>query len=232
MNRADLAEKINPYEVLAAQALSPGRPIVARLVGRRFDPLYEGGQFDRPFDPRFGKMMLKTLTHLCATLGATYGYCERSEMSLFAVSNGGEARRLVSRIGGEAAGKLSLLLGDVVTFETRLYEFPSSDEACEYFKWRSEESQSNSLDVYCNHVLITNGADPQAVPMILEGLDNDEKVELLRQNALDYGQVPSWQRRGAGVYVAADNGSSGRLVVDLNLPETTAYADYLRRFVA
>jgi tRNA(His) guanylyltransferase len=231
MNREALAEKINPYEVLSSQELTAGRPIVARLVGRKFDPLYEASKFERPFDPKFGKMLLKTLSHLCNTLGATYGYCERSEMSLFAVSNGGEARRLVSRIGGEAAGKLSLLVGEVVTFETRLYEFPSAEEAREYFSWRSEESRTNALEYYCNHVLITNGADPQAVPMILEGLDNDEKVELLRQNELDYSQVPTWQRRGAGVYVAHDNGSAGRLVVDLNLPDPDVYADYIKRYV-
>jgi tRNA(His) 5'-end guanylyltransferase len=231
VNREALAERINPYEVLPAHQLEAGRPIVARLVGRRFDPLYDTAKLEKPFDTRFGKMMLKTLSHLCATLGAHYGYCERSEMSLFAVSNGGEARRLVSRIGGEAAGKLSLLLGDVVTFETRLYEFPSPEEARAYFRWRREESQSNALDVYCNHVLIVNGADPQAVPMILEGLDNDEKVELLRQNSLDYAQVPSWQRLGAGVYVSHDNGSTGRLTVDLNLPDVDIYPDYLERFV-
>ncbi len=153
-------------------------------------------------------------------------------MSLFAVSNGGEARRLISRICGEAAGKLSLLLGEVATFETRLYEFPSSDEACEYFKWRREESQANALDVYCNHVLITNGADPQAVPMILEGLDGDEKIELLRQNSLEYASVPSWQRRGSCVYVTQENGTPGHLVIDLNLPEPDAYGDYLRQRVA
>ncbi len=231
MSRADLAEKINPYEVLPAQGLISGRPIVARLIGRKFDPLYDA-QFEKPFDPKFGKMMLKVISHLCANLGATYGYCERSEVSLFAVSNGGEARRLASRIGGEAAGKISLLLGEVATFETRLYEFPSADEAWEYFKWRREESQSNALDVYCNHVLVTNGADPQAVPMILEGLDNDEKIELLRQNSLDYSQVPSWQRRGASVYVNQQNGTPGHLVVDLNLPDPDAYGDYLKRLVA
>jgi tRNA(His) 5'-end guanylyltransferase len=231
MSRADLAEKINPYEVLPAQGLISGRPIVARLIGRKFDPLYDA-QFEKPFDPKFGKMMLKVLSHLCSNLGATYGYCERSEISLFAISNGGEARRLASRIGGEAAGKLSLLLGEVATFETRLYEFPSADEAAAYFQWRREESQSHALDVYCNHVLTTNGADPQAVPMILEGLDNDEKIELLRQNSLDYSQVPSWQRRGASVYVNQQNGTPGHLVVDLNLPDPDAYGDYLKRLVA
>lgn len=222
------AERLSPYEVLPAQELAEGRPIVARLIGRRFDSLF-GGQFERPFDPRFGKMMLKTLSHLCAALGATYGYSERSEMSLFALSNGGEARRLLSRIGGEASAKLSLLLGEVATFEARLYQFPSTAAAWEYFLWRSEEFQAQSLDAYCVHVLTANGADPARVPMILEGMESQDKVDLLRQNGLDWSTVPAWQRHGAGVYVAHDNGSAGRLMVDLQLPAAAAYDEYVKR---
>src|SRR5439155_14226944 len=130
MRRPSFAEMIAPFEVLPAQDLSEGKPIVARLIGRRFEHLYEG-RFERPYDIRMGKMMVKTLSHLCSTLGATYGYAERNEISLFAISNGGEARRLLSRIRGDAAGKMSLLLSEVATFDTRLYEFPGSSGVCE-----------------------------------------------------------------------------------------------------
>lgn len=227
----DLSATISPFEVLATQPLTEGRPIVARLIGRKFEPLYDE-QFEKPFDARLGKMMLKTLSHLCAALGASYGYSERSEMSLFAVSNGGEARRLLSRISGEAAAKMSLLMGTVVTFETRLYEFTCADETWDYFRWRREEAQSHAIDVYCRHVLVASGSDAQGVPMILQGLDREEKVELIRQNGLDYARVPAWQRLGAGVQVVHDHGAPGRLVVDLDLPDGDAYPDYLKRIVA
>jgi tRNA(His) guanylyltransferase len=230
-NDDGFASNITSFETLPAQELSEGKPIVARLIGRRFDQLLNG-KFDKPFDSRFGKMMLKTLSHLCATLGASFGYAERSELSLYAVSHGGEARRLLSRIGGEAAGKMSLLLGEVATFDARLYEFDSTDAACEYFQWRRTESQGGALDVYCQHVLLSTGADPNAVPTILQGLESDEKIELLRQNSVEYTNLPSWQRSGAGVYVTEDgNGSGARLVVDLQLPPVTDYSGYLHRFV-
>jgi tRNA(His) 5'-end guanylyltransferase len=224
------ADRLGLYEVLPAQELAEGQPIVARLIGRRFEALF-GGQFDRPFDPRFGKMLLKTLSHLCAQLGASYGFCERSELSLFAMSNGGEARRLLSRIGGEASAKLSLLLGEVATFEARLYQFPSTAEAWHYFRWRSEESRAAALDAWCVHVLTANGADPNSVPMILDGMEAAEKIELLREKQIDYLRVPAWQRHGASVYVAHDNGSGARLVVDLQLP-ATGYDEYLQQHLA
>ena len=224
------AEEIKPFEVLPAQDLSEGKPIIARLIGRRFDELMEG-QFDRPFDPRFGKMMVKTLSHLCSTLGASYGYAERTEMSLYAVSHGGEARRLLSRICGEAAAKLSLLLGQVATFEARLYEFDSTDAASEYFLWRQEEASHHALDSYCGRVLTGTGADPSAVSQILDGIGHEEKLELLRQNQVEYDSLPAWQRRGTGVYLI-DEGGNHRLVVDLQLPDGATYGDYVRRFVA
>lgn len=231
MPRPDLSDKINPFEVLSAKELTEGRPIVARLTGRRFEELFES-EFERPFDARLGKVLLKTLAHLCSALGASYGYCERTEMSLFAVGGGGEARRLASRIGGEASAKMSLLMGRVMTFETRLYEFTCADEVWEYFHWRSQESQASALTAYCTQVLTVNGSDPQAVPMILQGLDPEEKVELLRQNALEYQRVPAWQRLGAAVFVSQESGPPGRVVVDLNLPDGDAYPDYLKRVVA
>ena len=81
MARASVADMIAPFEVLPAQGLSEGKPIVARLIGRRFEQLFDG-RFEKPFDGELGKMMVKTLSHLCATLGATFGYAERHEISL------------------------------------------------------------------------------------------------------------------------------------------------------
>jgi tRNA(His) guanylyltransferase len=232
MRRPTMADKLLAFEVFPDRELKVGHPIVARLVGRRFDSLLESGAYDKPYDPRFGKAMVKTLSYVAATLGASFGYAERTELSLYALANGGDARRLLSRIAGEASGKLSLLLGEVATFEARLYEFPTNDVAQEYFRWRQDEANVLSIDRYCTHVLSQSGADASAVPRILDGLGPDEKVELLRQNALDFGSVPTWQRHGAVVRIQPvdSNGhSAGRLIVDLNLPSEDGFAEYLRQ---
>ncbi len=234
MRRPTLADQLGPFEVFAGRELSVGKPLVARLIGRRFDQLLDEGGYDRPYDPAFGKAMVKTLSYLCATLGASFGFVERTELSLYAVAGGGDARRLLSRIAGEAAAKLSLLVGQVATFETRLYEFPDPDLALEYFRWRQEDAQVGAIDRYCTHVLSQSGADATAVPRILDGLGPDEKVELLRQNALDFATVPGWQRLGACVRIkpaseSNGSGTQGRLLVDLNLPGVEEFGDYLRR---
>jgi tRNA(His) guanylyltransferase len=234
MRHPTMADKLAAFEVFPDRELKVGQPIVARLVGRRFDQILESGPYERPFDARFGKAMVKTLSYVAATLGASFGFAERTDLSLYAIANGGDARRLLSRIAGEASGKLSLLVGEVATFEARLYEFPSHDQALEYFRWRQDEASQLSIDRYCTHVLAQSGADATAVPRILDGLGADEKVELLRQNALDYTAVPSWQRLGAVVRLSpVENGHAGngvgRLTVDLNLPAEDAWGDYLRQ---
>ena len=190
MRHPALPDQLGPFEVFAGRELSVGRPLVARLVGRRFDELLDEGGYEKPYDQRFGKSMVKTLSYLVTVLGASFGYVERTELSLYAISAGGDGRRLMSRIDGEAAGKLSLLIGHVATFDAHLYEFPDADLALEYFRWRQEEGHVSAIDRYCTHVLAQSGADQSAVPRILDGLGPDEKVELLRQNSLDFGNLP------------------------------------------
>jgi tRNA(His) guanylyltransferase len=233
MRQPTRAERLMPFAVFAGRDLQAGRPLIARLVGRKLDALLEAGHYEQPFDARFGKSMLKTLSHLCAVLGCTFGYAERTELSLFAVSAGGDARRLLSRIGGEASAKLSLLIGQVATFDAHLYELPDLEMAREYFRWRQEEALLHGVDRYCHHVLSAQGADPSAVPRILDGLGPEEKVELLRQNALEWTQVPTWQRRGAAVRLRPD-GAPGmaRLLVDLNLPEDEEFGTYVATALA
>jgi tRNA(His) 5'-end guanylyltransferase len=230
MRNPTLADQLAPFEVFPDRELLVGRPIVARVVGRRFEQLLEAGAYDRPYDARFAKAMVKTLTHLAATLGASFGFAEFTELSLYAIANGGDARRLLSRIAGEASAKLSLLLGEVATFEARLYEFPETRLAHEYFAWRQAEAHARAVDRYSLHVLQQSGADQNAVPRILDGLGADEKIELMRQNALDFSSVPSWQRRGACVRIRSEgNGAGGaaRMVVDLNLPSDAEFTEYL-----
>src|SRR6185437_9859516 len=89
MRRPTMADKLSAFEVFTDRELKVGHPIVARLVGRKFDQLLEAGAYDRPYDAHFGKALVKTLSYVAATLGASFGFCERTEMSLFALANGG-----------------------------------------------------------------------------------------------------------------------------------------------
>ncbi len=239
MRQQTVAERLLPFEVLPGRELEVGRPLVARLTGRHFDHLLDSAGFERPFDARFGKAMVKTLSHLMSSLGCSFGFAERTELSLYAVAQGGDARRLLCRLAGEASAKLSLAIGQVATFDARLYTLPDVSLAYAYFAGRQEEQSMVAIDSCCSAVLGNSGADKSAVPHILDGLGADEKLELLRQNDFDFDALPAWQRRGASVQLrpingaeATAEGTQARLVVDLQLPEQAEFGEYLRRALA
>jgi tRNA(His) 5'-end guanylyltransferase len=134
---------------------------------------------------------------------------------------------------------LSLLLGSVCTFETRLYQLQDVDLAIDYFRWRQEEARARAVHRYCAFALAQSGTEVQAAERILAGLGTDDRIELLRQNGVDFHGVPAWQQRGAAVALRPVEGgeetngdSRSRLIVDLNLPLSSVaedgFGDYLR----
>ena len=227
-----LPEQMTPFEVFADRPLATGKPLVAHLVGRRFEERLEEERYQRPFDAAFQKALLKTLAHLAGTLGCSFGYADRTDLLLYATSQGSDARRLMSRLAGEASAKLSLLLGDVVTFDARLYEIPSPEMARDYFHSRRRQSEAAALERHASHVLSQTVADPRAIPTILDGLSQEEKVEFLQQHNLDYPSLPAWQRYGAAVYLISEDGRGPRLVIDLKLPEDVRYQEYLAKYLS
>jgi tRNA(His) 5'-end guanylyltransferase len=228
MTSSLLPEQIAPYEVFADCPLISGTPLVAHLLGRRFEQRLNE-RSDQPFDSDFQKALLKTLSHLCAVLGCSFGYADRTDLLLYAVSQGSDARRLLSRLAGESSAKLSLLMGDVYTFDVRLFEIPSVEMARTYFQWRRELAQSAALDRYVSNKLIEVGTDPKAVPGVLASLDSEQRVEVLRRHGLDYQSLPAWQRYGSAVYTGHDEQRGAHLVIDLRLPEIDSFPDYLEK---
>ncbi|MCS6913508.1 MAG: hypothetical protein RMK29_08960 [Myxococcales bacterium] len=226
-----LPEQFAAFEVFADRPLAVGKPLVAHLVGRRFEERLDEDRYNQPFDAGFQKALLKTLAHLAGTLGCSFGYADRTDLLLYATSQGSDARRLLSRLAGEASAKLSLLLSEIVTFDARLFEPPVVELAREYFRMRRERAEAAALERYAAYALSQSVADPRAIPTILDGLNPEEKIELLRQHGVDYPLLAAWQRHGAAVYLEAEPGVGPRLVVDLNLPESGQYAEYLSRYL-
>jgi tRNA(His) 5'-end guanylyltransferase len=236
-----MAEHLAQFEVPADRVLAPETWPLCRLSGHDLEVLLASPrhEFQQPFDPRFGKMMVKAASHVLSLpdIDGLYGFAEHGEVSLLVrkCTRERSARELLTRVVAEASAKLSVLLGAVGTFDAVLYELPKPQLVLDYLRWRQHQAVAQALDGYATHVLVRSGADPAGVPKILDGLGLDEKLEILRQNDIDYAELPLWQRRGTGITVRANgNGGDGaaRLVVDTNLPEEEAYASYLRPLFA
>ena len=135
-----MADKLSAFEVFPDRELKvrppdrgpPGRASVRSAARGRRD-------YDAPYDPRFGKAMVKTLStwrrrwaRRSATPSAPSCRCTRWPTAATRAA-------CLSRIAGEASGKLSLSRrgGDVRGAPVRI---PVEREAQEYFRWRQEEA--------------------------------------------------------------------------------------------
>lgn len=242
----DLDKKMRVYETTHDHCVMPEMYIVARIDGRSFTRLTkEIHKFKTPFDAKMRDYMTQTVEHLM-TCGfkVLYGYTQSDEISLlFAFEENTfhrKERKLNSILAGEASAKFSLLLGDMGAFDCRVIQLPNLELVENYFRWRQEDAKRNSLNGHCYWTLRDEGMSGKEASAILDKLDVSEKNELLFSKGTNFNDVPSWQKRGVGVYwetyeKEAFNPKTNekvmaerrRLKVDFELPIKDAYGAFI-----
>jgi tRNA(His) 5'-end guanylyltransferase len=247
----ELDDTMRVFETAHDLCVLPGMQMVARIDGRSFTRLTkEVHAFEAPFDVRVRDMMVETTEHLM-TCGfrVLYGYTQSDEISLLfhpeETAFGRKTRKLNSILAGEASAKFSLLLGDVAAFDCRISELPTLERVRDYFRWRSEDAGRNALNAHCYWSLRKAGQTQGQATSALERLSVAEKNELLFQRGVNFNDVPSWQKRGSGLYwesyrKEALNPKSGELVSterrrlkrDFELPMKDEYGAFVLRLAA
>ena len=112
------------------------------------------------------------------------------------------------------------------------------------FRWRGEDAHRNALNAHCYWTLRHINQDAKTATRALLGLSVAEKNELLFQHGINFNELPTWQKRGTGVYwenymKPGHNPHSGetvtatrrRLAVDLELPRGEAYDELIKRLL-
>lgn len=202
----DFDAKMRVYEQSLDQYILPDMYIVARLDGRSFTRLTkEICKFEAPFDTRFRDMMIDTVKALMQCgFRIIYGYTQSDEISLLFHfkdnSFGRKVRKINTTLAGEASAAFSLKLGRVATFDCRTVPLPNKEKVADYFMWRQEDSHRNSLNAHCYWAIRKEGADQNTATEMLEGKSVSYKNEILFQKGINYNNLPSWQKRGIGVY--------------------------------
>lgn len=262
MDFDDLDEQMRVYETAHDHCVLPGLFMVARLDGRRFtrltkspqlrrstltrEPIDEPHRFEAPFDPRFRELMVHTTRHLMERtgMGFTYGHTHSDEISLLFplgdASFGRKLRKLVSVLAGEASAAFSLRLGFHAVLDCRISQLPQRERVIDYFRWRQADAQRNALTSHCYWVLRKAGASRHEASAEVDGRSAAEKLELLGSHGVDFEALPTWQRRGVGVWWesyeklgmdprtgALVPATRRRLREDAELPEGADYAALL-----
>ena len=225
--------------------------IAARLDGRSFTRLTkEICKFEAPFDERFRDMMIAAVHTLMERSGfrIVYGYTESDEISLLfhpeEKTFSRKVRKLNTTLAGEASAAFSLLLGQAATFDCRIIPLPNLKRVADYFAWRQEDSHRNSLNAHCYWMLRKEGLSEQAATRELEGKSVSYKNELLFSRGINYDALPSWQKRGIGLWrenyekegydpvkQTAVKAVRSRIAVCEELPLGEEYAEMIRRFL-
>lgn len=247
----ELDAKMRVFETAHDQIVPPETYMVARIDGRSFTRLTkETHQFEAPFDERFRDMMASTVEHLMSCgFRVVYGYTQSDEMSLLfhrdETAFGRKLRKYNSILAGEASARFSLSLGDLACFDCRICELPNPALVRDYFRWRNEDAHRNALNAHCYWALRRDGRGVNEATGALLGMSVADKNELLFQHGVNFNDLPSWQKRGIGVYwedyqkTAVDprtgepvSATRRRLRRDLELPMRDAYDAFVDRMVA
>ena len=202
----DLDQKMRIYEQSIDQHILPDMYLVARLDGRSFSRLTkEICDFEAPFDERFRDMMTNTVKALMdCGFRVIYGFTESDEISLLFHPEedtfGRKVRKYNSILAGVASATFSLQLGQVATLDCRLVPLPSLERVKDYFLWRQEDAHRNALNAHCYWMLRKEGMGVHEATEMLEGKSVAFKNELLFSRGINFDKLPSWQKRGIGIY--------------------------------
>ncbi|MCR5807915.1 MAG: guanylyltransferase [Oscillospiraceae bacterium] len=202
----DLDRQMRVYEQSLDQYILPDMYIVARLDGRSFTRLTkEIMQFEAPFDEHFRDMMILTVKAVMnCGFRIVYGYTESDEISLLFHPDddlfGRKVRKINTTLAGEASAAFSIALGRPATFDCRVVPLPNKKRVADYFAWRQEDSHRNSLNAHCYWALRREGESVAQATAAVSGKSISYKNELLFERGINYNDLPTWQKRGIGIY--------------------------------
>ena len=246
----DLDKRMRIYETNSDIYVLPQIYMVARIDGRNFTTLTkQKHSFEAPFDIRFRDAMVETVKHLMNVgFNVIYGYTESDEISLLFNLNetafGRKTRKYNSILAGEASAKFSLLLNDLAAFDCRISQLPTKEDVIDYFRWRNEDAFRNALNAHCYWTLRKDGFTAKKASQKLETVSVADKNELLFSYGINFNDLPSWQKRGVGVYwkeyqkkginpITKEIKWTERreLYVDMELAMKDAYSNFIKTFL-
>ncbi len=247
----DLDKIMRVYETTYDISVLPEVYIVARFDGRGFTRLTkEIHQFKAPFDENFRDHIIVTIEHLMnCGFKVIYAYTQSDEISLLLdlktdIFNR-KLRKLNSILAAEASAKFSLLLKNIGCFDCRISQLPNIILVVDYFRWRQQDAYRNSLSSHCYWCLRRDGNSANKATSIMEGVSQADKHELLFQHGINFSDLPTWEKRGVGLYweqyqkighnpLTGENTltTRNRIKKDFNLPMKDEYSQFILNLVS
>ena len=247
MNNDEFEKRMRALERFHALRLPPGMWTVLRVDGRSFTRLTSTG-FEKPIDRRFQQFMRQTAQALLEELHGVYAYTESDEISVLFDPDWDlfdrELEKLVSISAAIASATFTHVSQQIVHFDSRVWLGNTTADVVDYFRWRQTDAERCALNGWCYWTLRKAGKKPDEAMVLFQGKSLSDKIELLQQYGIDYEALPTWHRRGSGLYwetfekVGYDPiqerervGIRRRVKIDEELPLKEAYGVFIQRFL-
>lgn len=226
----------------------PGAWTVVRVDGRSFSRLTEQ-HFTKPFDETFAELMVTTADALLTELNGRYAYTQSDEISILLAPGhdmfGRGVEKLVSVSAGLASATFTHAGGLPGHFDARIWAGTAVTDVADYFAWRHGDAMRNALNGLCYWTLRQAGRSARATTAALQGATVADKNELLFEHGINVNDLPTWQRRGAGLWWESSERSGfdpvrgtavtatrRRITVDRDLPLRDEYRALVTRLAA
>jgi tRNA(His) 5'-end guanylyltransferase len=199
-----LADRCKRFESAeAGRRAMPGIPLLARLDGRAFHTFTRG--LARPWDERLATCMVETTRVLVDDLQALVGYTQSDEITLlWSVPAAGPTdypfdgrfQKLASIASGLASAAFTRLVAEhlpeksrsLPSFDARVWQVPSREDAVDVFTWREDDATKNSLSMAAR-ALYSHSE--------LHGKNGPELHDLLHARGVNWNDYAARFKRGA-----------------------------------
>lgn len=219
--------------------LLPGAWVVVRVDGRGFSRFTES-RFEKPFDLKFHGLMVHTAQALLQEMQGVYAYTESDEISVLFRPDWDffdrSLEKVVSTSASIATATFTHAAGALANFDSRVWLGADQSVVVDYFSWRQADASRCALNGWCYWTLRKRGLSVTEATAEIDRQSVGFKNELLFQHGINFNDLPSWQRRGTGLYweqyvklgynPIQDKETTAirrRLKVDENLPMKEAY---------
>jgi tRNA(His) 5'-end guanylyltransferase len=201
-DKTSIGDRMKSYE--DTSRFMPGIPIMARLDGRAFHSFCRG--LNKPFDERLHRLMVETTRFLVEETQPAIAYTQSDEISLTWLITDpqsqmifdGRVQKLVSTLSALATLKFNQLLPEhlpeksslLPTFDCRVFQVPTQEEAANCFLWRERDATKNSISA-AGQACFSHKE--------LQGKNGSEIQEMLWQRGINWNDYPDWAKRGTWV---------------------------------
>ncbi|HCF30485.1 MAG TPA: tRNA 5'-guanylyltransferase [Cyanobacteria bacterium UBA11049] len=239
--------KMRAMEYFHNLRLLPGAWVVIRIDGRGFSRFTES-RFEKPFDLKFHELMVHTAKALLAELQGIYVYTESDEISVLCHPDWDffdrSLEKIVSISASIASSTFTHACQAVVNFDSRVWLGVGKSQVIDYFRWRQADATRCALNGWCYWTLRKASYSVRQATAMLQGQSTAFKNELLFQHGINFNDLPTWQRRGVGLYweeyqkegynpiqKQAVFTTRHRIKVDEELPMKDAYGEFIERLL-